>query len=262
MSRPRRIFDVAGAVAGLAVFLPIMAVIAAAIAPGRRPAGAVSSDRGSATAAARSRSSSSGRCAAAQVTRVGRVLRATGLDEIPQFLNILRGDMSAVGPRPLTAADVARLGWDDTRFDFRWSCRPGLTGLAQLLGGSADDDALVLDRVHAERWSPGSTASSSRGRLPSTPSARRGFAVVARILGRHATAGGWSRARRSLEGSRMSDMQSCIIPINSRRADRQGVLDEVGIDSMIRSDNAGGYPSLDAADLLVGLKTSTRRMKR
>ena len=87
-----------------------------------------------------------------QVTRVGRLLRATGLDELPQFVNILRGDMSAVGPRPLTANDVVRLGWSGSEFDFRWSCRPGLTGLAQLLGARADEDALVLDRVHASGW--------------------------------------------------------------------------------------------------------------
>jgi lipopolysaccharide/colanic/teichoic acid biosynthesis glycosyltransferase len=88
-----------------------------------------------------------------RVTRVGRVLRATGLDEIPQFINILRGDMSAVGPRPLMAADVDRLGWRDRAFDFRWACRPGLTGLAQLTGARPDQDALALDRIHADRWS-------------------------------------------------------------------------------------------------------------
>jgi lipopolysaccharide/colanic/teichoic acid biosynthesis glycosyltransferase len=89
-----------------------------------------------------------------QITRVGRLLRATGLDELPQFVNILRGDMSAVGPRPLRAVDVDRLGWAGPEFDFRWACRPGLTGLAQLMGARADDDALVLDAVHAGRWNP------------------------------------------------------------------------------------------------------------
>ena len=87
-----------------------------------------------------------------RVTRAGRLLRATGLDEVPQFINILRGDMSAVSPRPLTAEDAARLGWSGTRFDFRWACRPGLTGLAQLAGARADGDALALDRIHADRW--------------------------------------------------------------------------------------------------------------
>jgi lipopolysaccharide/colanic/teichoic acid biosynthesis glycosyltransferase len=60
--------------------------------------------------------------------------------------------MSAVGPRPLTMDDVARLGWDTPSQDFRWRCRPGLTGLAQLLGARADDDALVFDRIHASGW--------------------------------------------------------------------------------------------------------------
>lgn len=152
-SRAHRAFDVAGAAAGLTVFAPIMAVVAAAVlvddggpvlfrqervGRGRRPFSIL-----------KFRSMRDGR-----VTRVGRLLRATGLDEIPQFLNILRGDMSAVGPRPLTAEDVARLGWRSAAFDFRWSCKPGLTGLAQLLGARADDDALLFDRIHAEQWSP------------------------------------------------------------------------------------------------------------
>ncbi len=89
-----------------------------------------------------------------RVTRVGCLLRATGLDELPQLVNVLRGEMSAVGPRPLTPEDVIRLGWSGAECDFRWACRPGLTGLAQLLGARADGDALEWDRVHASRWRP------------------------------------------------------------------------------------------------------------
>ena len=89
-----------------------------------------------------------------RVTRVGRVLRATGLDEIPQFINILSGDMSAVGPRPLTDADVRRFGWTSPAYDFRWHARPGLTGLAQIVGAGSADDALELDRAYVARWRP------------------------------------------------------------------------------------------------------------
>ncbi len=153
MSRWQRTFDVAGAGAGLAVFLPVMAVIALAIGlDDGRPVlfrQARLGYRRRPFEILKFRTMRDG-----AVTRVGRVLRASGLDEIPQFLNILRGDMSAVGPRALTAADVARLGWDDARFDFRWTCRPGLTGLAQLLGGDADSDGLALDWVHAQQWRP------------------------------------------------------------------------------------------------------------
>jgi lipopolysaccharide/colanic/teichoic acid biosynthesis glycosyltransferase len=151
MSRAQRVFDVAGALAGLVVFAPAMVAITIAvliddgrpvlfrqerIGYGRRRFEIL-----------KFRSMRGGR-----VTRVGRVLRATGLDELPQFVNILRGHMSAVGPRPLTADDVARLGWGGPQFDFRWTCRPGLTGLAQLVGARADDSSLVLDRIHAGSW--------------------------------------------------------------------------------------------------------------
>src|SRR5439155_845249 len=78
-------------------------------------------------------------------TRIGRVLRANGLDEVPQFINILRGEMSGVGPRPLTAEDVDRLGWTSADVDFRWQVKPGLTGLAQLMGAGTSTASLALD---------------------------------------------------------------------------------------------------------------------
>jgi lipopolysaccharide/colanic/teichoic acid biosynthesis glycosyltransferase len=90
-----------------------------------------------------------------RVTRVGTWLRATGLDETPQFLNVLRGDMSVVGPRPLTAADVARLGWDRAERDARFGVRPGITGLAQLFAGRSARHSRALDALYARRSSPG-----------------------------------------------------------------------------------------------------------
>jgi lipopolysaccharide/colanic/teichoic acid biosynthesis glycosyltransferase len=88
-----------------------------------------------------------------RITGVGRILRATGLDELPQFCNILRGEMSAVGPRPLIEADVRRLGWTAARYDFRWRVRPGLTGLAQVMGAQAAGGSAILDRCYVARQS-------------------------------------------------------------------------------------------------------------
>ena len=151
MSRLKRAFDVVGACAGLLVFAPVMvaAVTAVLIDDGRpvlfrqqrlgyrrRPFSII-----------KIRTMRDGR-----ITRVGKVLRATGLDEIPQFMNILSGEMSAVGPRPLTEDDVQRLGW--TTFDFRWEINPGLTGLAQLIADPFTDEALELDRRYAADWRP------------------------------------------------------------------------------------------------------------
>src|SRR6266540_6243610 len=131
MSKSQRLFDVLGASAGLVAFAPVMALVAIAVliddgAPvlfGQERLGY----RRRRFRILKFRTMRDG-C----VTRVGRMLRATGLDELPQFVNILRGDMSAVGPRPLTVADVTRLGWMAPRYDFRWRVLPGLTGLAQV----------------------------------------------------------------------------------------------------------------------------------
>lgn len=67
-----------------------------------------------------------------QVTLVGKLLRRTGIDELPQLFNILFFQMSFVGPRPITLFDADRLGWNDTYHEKRWETKPGLTGLAQL----------------------------------------------------------------------------------------------------------------------------------
>ncbi|NUQ81898.1 MAG: sugar transferase [Bacteroidetes bacterium] len=79
-------------------------------------------------------------------TPVGALLRKTGLDEIPQFFNVLKGDMSIVGPRALTRQDIDRLGWNDEYHSARWSVLPGITGLAQLYGGQHRKTSWFWDR--------------------------------------------------------------------------------------------------------------------
>ena len=80
-----------------------------------------------------------------RVTRVGRFLRKTRLDEMPQLMNVLRGDMSIVGPRPERPEHVDRLTEKIPFYRTRLVIRPGLTGWAQVqyTYGSDDEDALV-----------------------------------------------------------------------------------------------------------------------
>jgi len=89
-----------------------------------------------------------------QVTRVGRWLRQTGLDELPQFINVCRGEMSVIGPRPLTLNDIQRLGWADPSHDWRFAARPGITGLSQLLAGRSARYSRRLERLYLRRQSP------------------------------------------------------------------------------------------------------------
>jgi lipopolysaccharide/colanic/teichoic acid biosynthesis glycosyltransferase len=147
----KRVFDVCGAVGGLLFFGPVMICVAGAILiDDGRPVlfRQARLGRGRRTfEIVKFRSMRDGR-----VTRVGRTLRATGLDELPQFVSILRGDLSAVGPRPITEEDAQRFGWSGPSAAARWRVKPGLTGLAQLAARSPRE-SLVLDRRYARRRS-------------------------------------------------------------------------------------------------------------
>ncbi|HEU4880000.1 MAG TPA: exopolysaccharide biosynthesis polyprenyl glycosylphosphotransferase [Gemmatimonadaceae bacterium] len=89
-----------------------------------------------------------------RVTRLGALLRRWSLDELPQFWNVLRGDMSLVGPRPFFEADFA--SYQDHHFR-RLDAKPGITGLWQVSGRSSVvdfEDVVYLDRQYIEQWSP------------------------------------------------------------------------------------------------------------
>jgi exopolysaccharide biosynthesis polyprenyl glycosylphosphotransferase len=87
-----------------------------------------------------------------RVTRVGRFMRRYSLDELPQLVNVLRGDMSLVGPRPPLPSEVERYGVDMRR---RFTVKPGLTGLWQVSGRSnlSWEDSIRLDVHYVENWS-------------------------------------------------------------------------------------------------------------
>lgn len=87
-----------------------------------------------------------------RITRIGHILRKTSLDEIPQFYNILRGEMSLVGPRPVVRDELARYG--DRLSDYL-SVRPGLTGLWQISGRNnlSYAERVELDSCYVRNWS-------------------------------------------------------------------------------------------------------------
>lgn len=83
-------------------------------------------------------------------TKTGKFLRKTGLDELPQFLNVLKGDMSIVGPRALTQFDIERLNWNDNYHLIRWKQKPGITGYAQLYGGQHRKTSWFWDKYYIQ----------------------------------------------------------------------------------------------------------------
>ena len=88
-----------------------------------------------------------------RITMVGRIIRKTSIDELPQLLNVLRGEMSLVGPRPIVAAEVKRYG---RRFGHYCSVRPGITGIWQISGRNdvGYRRRVAMDSVMVRRMSP------------------------------------------------------------------------------------------------------------
>jgi lipopolysaccharide/colanic/teichoic acid biosynthesis glycosyltransferase len=87
-----------------------------------------------------------------RITRVGRFIRRTSIDELPQLLNVLKGDMSLVGPRPPLPSEVDRYQWLDRK---RISVMPGITCLWQISGRNdlSFEQWMEMDRQYIEKWS-------------------------------------------------------------------------------------------------------------
>ena len=90
-----------------------------------------------------------------RITKVGRLLRRFRIDEIPQFLNVIKGDMSVVGPRPEMLANIFNYTNDLPEFEYRLRVKAGITGYAQIAGkyNTSPKDKLVLDLMYIEEYS-------------------------------------------------------------------------------------------------------------
>jgi exopolysaccharide production protein ExoY len=88
----------------------------------------------------------------ARVTAIGAILRKSSLDELPQLFNVLKGDMSIVGPRPITDEELIRYS---SAINAYLACRPGITGLWQVSGRSTTtyEKRIACDTCYARNWS-------------------------------------------------------------------------------------------------------------
>ena len=95
-----------------------------------------------------------------RVTKIGKFIRKTSIDELPQFMNVLRGEMSVVGPRPNMVSNTQMYAEKIDKFMVRHFVKPGITGLAQVSGfrGEVENDNFIINRVkydifYLENWS-------------------------------------------------------------------------------------------------------------
>jgi len=95
-----------------------------------------------------------------RITRIGKIIRKTSIDELPQFINVLKGDMSVVGPRPHMVSHTHMYAERVDKFMVRHFIKPGITGLAQVSGyrGEVEDENHIINRVkydifYLENWS-------------------------------------------------------------------------------------------------------------
>jgi lipopolysaccharide/colanic/teichoic acid biosynthesis glycosyltransferase len=178
LSFPKRAFDVCVSLALLAALSPVMLAIAALVkltSPGpvfyrrtipglrRKPFGVlkfrsmVQNAHELMQSDARLRAEYANNLKIAndpRITRVGRFIRKTSLDELPQFINVLVGDMSLVGPRMLGDIELAKYGEHQDKV---LSVRPGITGLWQISGRhrTSFENRIALDMQYIDRWSFG-----------------------------------------------------------------------------------------------------------
>src|SRR5262245_17479266 len=151
----KRAIDVVGALVGLVVLSPVMLVVALAVRVSMGRPVIFSQRRAGRDGRAfqilkfrTMRAAQPGREGpehdSERITRLGQILRSTSLDELPELVNVLRGEMSLVGPRPLPTAYLPRYSLEQQR---RHDLRPGLTGLAQVTGRNALDweERLAVD---------------------------------------------------------------------------------------------------------------------
>lgn len=89
-----------------------------------------------------------------RVTRIGRIIRKTSLDEFPQFFNVLKGEMSLVGPRPHMVKHTTDYSKIVDQYMIRQFLKPGITGWAQINGyrGEITDNEQIINRVNEDLW--------------------------------------------------------------------------------------------------------------
>lgn len=162
-SNPKRVIDLVGGGAAIICLLPLFLVVALLIKLGSRGPIFYRQTRhgllGSTFEILKFRTMFADECAFAQcqkddprITRIGKFLRKTSIDELPQLINVLLGDMSLVGPRPHAVVHDHQLAVLTPRIMERYAVKPGLTGLAQIKGlrGPTASKRAVEDRLSAD----------------------------------------------------------------------------------------------------------------